>query len=322
MTSSTRLGLLIPLVAGCHDYGFQEVRYLQTFVQEDLNTRADVLFVLDNSQSMAEEQELLADNFQAFVDVVEGTRADFQAGVITTDVTTDDAGLLRGDLITTQTEDMGAAFLEQLDVGYYGSRDERGFDAVAMALDGRNPDLLRPGARLNLVFVSDEDDHSSATIDGFIEECRDATDSGELVVHALVGNMPAGCASGVTAADPGERYLTATILTNGYSDSICADDYGEILRRIGLDLSNLEDTFFLEALPQPRSIEVFVDEVEIPRREQNGWWYDGARNAIVFDGWAVPRPAMSITVTYEILSGFDEPEDSGDEGDTGVGGGG
>ncbi len=313
MSTPARLLPLLALLGACHDYGFQEVRYTQTFVQESLNTRADVLFVVDDSQSMAEEQALLRDNFGAFVEVVEGTRADFQAGVITTDVEADGAGLLRGEPITTDTEEMGAAFLEQLDVGYYGSRDERGFEAVSMALDGRNPAFIRQDARLNLVFVSDEDDHSSGAIDAYLDAWRDLSGSGELVVHAIVGNMPAGCASGVTAADPGERYLSAAILTDGHRDSICADDYSAILQRIGLDLSNLNDTFFLEALPQPSSLEVFVEDVRIPEREQHGWQYDGARNAIVFDGWAVPRPAMPITVFYEILSGYGQDQDTGGE---------
>ncbi len=317
MERAAHCGLLVLLLTGCHDYGFQEVRYTQTFVQDDINTKADMLFVIDDSQSMAEEQALLSANFEAFVEVVEGTRADFRAGVITTDVEADTAGMLRGELIGPETEDMGAAFLEQLDVGYYGSRDEQGFEAVSLALDGRNLDFIRPGARLNLVFVSDEDDHSPGGLDDYIAAWRTASGSGELVAHALVGNMPAGCASGVTAADPGERYLEVAIMTDGYRDSICSDDYVEILQKIGLDLSNLEDTFFLEALPQPGSLEVFVEDAAIPERELNGWTYDGARNAIVFDGWAVPRPAMAVTVFYEILSANNLSDDTGEGGDTG-----
>ncbi len=314
MPSLHRLLSLVVFVTACHDYGFQEVRYTQTFVQDDLNTTADMLFVVDDSPSMAEEQALLSSNFQAFVDVVEGTMADFQAGVVTTDVESETAGLLRSEPITPETEDLADAFLEALDVGYYGSRDEQGFEAVSMALDGvRNPDFIRPGARLNLVFISDEDDHSPSEIQGYLQAWRGLSGSGELVVHALVGNMPAGCASGVTAADPGERYIEAATLTEGYRDSICADDYSEILQRIGLDLSALEDTFYLEALPQPRSLEVWVDEVEVPRRDVNGWRYDGAINAIAFDGWAVPRPAMNVTVFYEILTASNAQDTGGDD---------
>ncbi len=301
----------------CHDYGFQEVRYNQTFVQDDVNTRADVLFVVDDSPSMAEEQELLKQNFQAFVDVVEGSYADFQAGVITTDVEGEQAGVLRGDIITTETADMGDAFLEQLDVGSYGARDEQGMAAVTLALEeGRNPDFIRPGARLNIVFVSDEDDHSPEEVESYIELFEESSGSGDFVAHAIVGNMPAGCASGVTAADPGERYLYAAAATDGHRDSICADDYSEILVQIGLDLSGMADTFYLDALPQVDSLEVYVDDVLIPEREANGWTYWAARNAIVFDGWAVPRPAMAITIFYELLGASAGADDTGDTGGT------
>lgn len=304
-----RGALLVLPLTGCHDYGFQELRYVQTFVQDDLNTRADLVFVVDDSQSMVEEQGLLATNFQAFVDAVEGSPADFQAGVVTTDVEAGTAGLLRGGLIRPDEGDLSAAFLAALDVGSDGSRDEQGLAAVALALDGRNPGLIRAGARLNVVVVSDEDDHSPEGIGSYLAGYRAASGSGELVVHAIVGNLPAGCASGVSAADPGERYIEAAIQTGGHRESICADDYREILARIGLELSALQDTFFLDALPSPDTLVVAVDEAILPRRAENGWQYDPARNAIVFDGWAIPRPSMAITVSYELLSGND-PQDS------------
>ncbi len=45
----------------------------------------DVLFVIDNSGSMAEEQALLAKNFAAFLDVLEGREANYRIGITTTD---------------------------------------------------------------------------------------------------------------------------------------------------------------------------------------------------------------------------------------------
>ena len=186
--------------------------------------------------------------------------------------------------------------------------------AVQLALEeGRNPDFIRSGAELNVVFVSDEDDHSPEEIETYIAAFQLGSGSGEVVVHSIVGNLPAGCASGVAAADPGTRYLMATEQTNGYADSICDNDYSEILIRIGLDLSGLQNTFILDDLPQPGSLEVLVEGARIPRREVNGWQYSSAENAIVFDGYAIPRPSMAITVKYELLSGSIEVEDTGSE---------
>ncbi len=301
MTFSLSMMVFV-LASGCQDYSYTEVEFNQTYQQDLVSTYSDIFFVVDNSASMAEEQELLTANFQAFVDVVEDSYADFQAGVITTDVSTEDAGIIHGEVITPDTENMSEAFLEALDVGSYGSRDEEGLEAIALALtDNRNPGFIRDGANLNVVIVSDEDDHSPDDIVNYLQTMQENSGSGTVVVHAIVGNLPDGCASGVSAADPGVRYLEIAELTGGYQDSICAEDYSEILAQIGLDLSGLNDTFYLDDLPQPDSIQVLVEGVEIPNREINGWVYSGAKNAIVFDGYAVPRPGMSVVVYYEVL---------------------
>jgi hypothetical protein len=50
---------------------------------------ADILFVVDNSGSMADEQENLAINFQSFVDQTAGW-ADYRIGVVTTDLSAPD----------------------------------------------------------------------------------------------------------------------------------------------------------------------------------------------------------------------------------------
>lgn len=309
------LTLSAALAAGCQDYGYSGVEYSTSFVQEDVDTYADVLFVVDDSPSMAEEQERLEENFEAFVEAVEGTYADYHAGVVTTDVTTDSAGTLRGGIITPDTEDLADTFLEALQVGSYGSRDERGFEATVLALEpDRNPDFIRSGAELDVVYISDEDDHSSGEMGSWLEAMRQGSGNGEVVVHAIVGNMPAGCASGVTAADPGERYLDIAESTEGYEASICGESYEEILTRIGLDLSGLQDTFVLDDLPQPDTLEVYVDEVLIPERAEDGWSYDASENAIIFEGYAVPRPGMAVVVYYKVLPGA-----VGGSDDTGAG---
>ena len=49
------------------------------------NRDVDVLFVIDNSGSMAEEQARLAENFDAFVAVLDAVDANYRIGVVTTD---------------------------------------------------------------------------------------------------------------------------------------------------------------------------------------------------------------------------------------------
>lgn len=286
-------------VVACSDYEVESLRRVEVFQQEGEVHAADVLFVVDDSPSMGEEQALLAQNFLAFVEVLGATYADWQIGVVTTDVSSADAGRLRGGILTPETPDLAAAFEAAVAVGDEGSRDEQGIFAAVLAADpSRNPNFLRPESRFNVVFVSDEDDHSTESVQTYIQALQDASGLGGFGAHALVGPLPAGCVSGTTAASPGSRYLEMVELLDGWYDSICADSYTPLLVQVGLDVAGWNTVFALGNLPAPETIVVMVDGVTIPEREVDGWTYSYGQNAIVFTGRAVPRPGMAVTVEY------------------------
>lgn len=76
--------------AGCQDYLFElkrpsEVKETEIIVPELTPTPADILFVVDNSGSMADEQENLAANFNRFIEQTAGTGT-YRIAVITTDM--------------------------------------------------------------------------------------------------------------------------------------------------------------------------------------------------------------------------------------------
>lgn len=312
---------LLPLAA-CSDQGFGTLVFEDTFVQADVEISTDVLFVVDDSASMEEEQDRLASNFGAFVEVLAASYADWQVGVVTTDVEADGAGALRGGILTADTPDLDNAFRAAVVAGTDGSRDEQGLAAAALAADpARNPGFLRVGAAFNVVFVSDEDDHSPESVEHYVATLGTHAEDG-LQAHALVGDLPAGCASGTSAADAGGRYLDAADATLGFVESICADDYSGLLTRVGLDVAGLADTFPLSRLPAEDSLEVLVDDVALPERAVDGWTYSLGDNAIVFHGRAVPRAGMGIVVRYQKWLGPDPDGAPADEGtdDSGAGG--
>lgn len=287
------------LLAACSDYEYASLERLEVFEQPGELAKADVLFVIDNSASMDEEQALLGTNFSAFVEILADSASDWQIGVITTDTTASDSATLRGGILTPATPDVVGAFQDAVGVGTTGSRDEQGLWAAVLAAEpGRNPGFLRPGAVFNTVFVSDEDDHSPATVQSYLESLATAAGAGGFASHALVGALPTGCVSGTSAADPGSRYLEAATITGGYFDSICAGDYTPLLTKVGLDVAGWNSVFPLKNIPAEESLAVAVDDVAIPERETDGWQYHVGENAIVFVGRAIPRPGMTITVTY------------------------
>ncbi len=80
------------LLAGCLDHPLKPVDYEKAQVDDNsfpiaVNKDVDILFVIDNSGSMAEEQALLSANFAAFIDVLEApdVKANYRIGVTTTD---------------------------------------------------------------------------------------------------------------------------------------------------------------------------------------------------------------------------------------------
>ena len=91
------LALLPALLAGCSSqYGYSSLTRVDTFQQVRRNT-VDILLVVDDSCSMAEEQDKLAANFDAFIAAFEGVDVDWRIGLTTTDLADQDsAGHLRG----------------------------------------------------------------------------------------------------------------------------------------------------------------------------------------------------------------------------------
>lgn len=126
---------------------------LDEYVQAEGAT-VDVLFVVDDSGSMGDDQDNLARNFRHFVEagdlLAPDNSVDFHIGVITTDLDGSDnpfdaggemgpdRGKLRGNprIITNQTANFQAAFEENIHVGSDDSgAQESGLETARAALD-------------------------------------------------------------------------------------------------------------------------------------------------------------------------------------------
>lgn len=216
----------------------------------------DILFVIDDSGSMLEEQTLLRNGLAAFIQALASSPVAnaFQIGVTTTSVAdfvgtaTPPAGDLVGPILVSTSATLVTDFEAQVLVGTGGSGREQPFAAARLALEksasgGTNEGFLRPGARLAVIFLSDEDDCSGPTdvAIGDSGDCRAAKSNpsttltsvesmasflggpvvGEVrdvVVAAIVGVAPgtlalscgpSHCAdnSCSTAADKGDRFV-------------------------------------------------------------------------------------------------------------------
>ena len=302
--------LLLPLAVltvACSDYDVARNVSEDVFVQEDGNLTVDLLWVMDDSGTMSEEQANVVANLGSFVTVLDGFGADWQVGVTTTNVDAE-AGALVAPVLAAGADDVTIAFADAVDVGTTGSRDEQGLLALELAtseplLSGDNAGLVRGDADLAVVILSDEDDHSPGEVGAYQDHLVGLKGQGNARVSAVVGELPAGCASPYAAADPGERYLSLANVSGGLVDSICRDDFSETMKQLALNALGLVDTFALSQVPEPASLEVRRSGVLLYQRDENGWRYDAGKNAIVLDGYAVPGPGEGLEVRYYAWQG-------------------
>lgn len=290
---SPRWFLLAACLPACVDYEVVRKQDVETFKQPVREGGVDILWVVDSSFSMDEEQVQLASHAATFITFLSGAPVDFQLGVTTTDEA--GGGALIGPMLGTETPGLTAAFVDQVtDIGD-GDRTEVGFlTAVAAVQSGQ----LRPKADLEVVFFTDEDDQSELTPAEFVDLLDAGHPDGAVVVNAITGDLPDGCASIAAAADPAPRYVDAQEQTGGLRESICSYDYDAMLERMALKVLGLEVRFTLAKLPELATMEVRVDGALVHRRDRHGWRYDAGDNSIVFDGYAVPPPGAGIEVAY------------------------
>lgn len=305
----------------------------QTDVFEQTSGRTvDVLFIIDNSGSMGEEQRSLQRNFGSFISGAQQFQNDYQLGIITTDMMADDeSGRLQGQpRIMRRGPNVEAEFSNTVDVGTNGSADELGLEAARRALSdplafdtgvmcggdadcvepdrcvggfcgGHNRGFLREDAALELIFVSDEDDHSQGTLNfyvDFFKNIKGFRNEARFHASAIVGasnGRAAACEGQGGSADPGRRYVEVADRTNGRVLSICDDNFGPALRDLGNQAFGLQTEFFLSRPAVGPSVEVRVDG----QVRDAGWFYDEQSNSVVFEEGSVPQPMQTIQVDYE-----------------------
>ncbi|MCA9299231.1 MAG: VWA domain-containing protein, partial [Phycisphaerales bacterium] len=251
----------------------------------------DILFVIDNSGSMSDNQRALADNVSSFFAVFEDAGiSDYQLGIITTD-----RAQLVGSIITDELPDPATEFASQARVGTSGRDVERGIDMASDAIASGADGLIREDGTLSLIFVSDEPDQSITSADALVTQLYALKgDPDKVVVHAVAGDVPGGCFS----AEPGLGYDEVVAATGGLFLSICATDWGAALEVIAEGAGGRIDTFPLSEDPYEPSIEVRIDG----RPVVDGWTYDAEDNAIHFDEDHVPEGGSAIDVDYTLGS--------------------
>ncbi|MBS2028371.1 MAG: VWA domain-containing protein [Deltaproteobacteria bacterium] len=251
-------------------------------------SKIDLLWVVDNSGSMADKQAKLAASFQRFIDAFAAGAIDYRIAVTTTDVFADvpgSAGNFYGTptVIKPTDDDPLQEFQINVKVGTNGSGNEEGLQGAKLALDKVNaanagtyaaynlcstscttstdrncvatcqaqhePDFLRPDAYLYVVFVSDDEDHSD---DEPIHYARYLQTVKGLGNEAMVAaSAIVGDPSGPPCdARAGVKYADVAQYTGGIFGSICDSTFDQNLTNIAQNAVGLQRHFLLGANPQ------------------------------------------------------------------------
>jgi len=315
--------LLIPLLAETNHEGLQLDRFIQ-----GTDSQLDVLFVVSNTTTMRDFQTRLKTALPGWLVRAQQAGVDVRIGVTSTGLSTRSpacasptAGGDAGRLVpadghrarTASSTSATAAATVQANIDDVGLCHNlvQGLETMRQGLssplitsmdDPRTPlpndgnqGFLRSTARLAVVVVADEDDHSGFEPESYVQFLQSLKGTGMAHRSQMYALVPTDsrCA---TAGGPGTRFSAVAQATGGAVDSICLGDYGPFLDKLLQRAEGLQADFPLTATPN--GLEEMSVRVAGTTIGTDKWTYDTRRNAVVFNADAVPVPGQTLEVRY------------------------
>jgi len=285
------------------------------------NPMVDILWVIDNSGSMGDDQQALAQNFATFINWAITLNTDFQIGVISTEINepevpADNFNIYPGILVfypgfpkilTNQTPNLVQAFSRNVNVGLCCSDEqEAGLHAAMLALSepllsapAANGGFVREDAKLVLVMVSDEPDQSPAPVDFYVDFFK-----------AIKGYRNDQLMDVSCIVEDDSRYRFVQQATGGLYRELGVSNWGATLSDLGLDAFAARTQFPLSRPANPGTLAVWVDSQDgqgpqaVPEDldlSGDGWSYDPITNSVIFGDGVVPGRGAAIQIDYETV---------------------
>jgi hypothetical protein len=275
--------------------------------EQSTTAMADVLFIVDNSCSMSEEQAVLASNFPVLMDQLLGSGIDYHVGVITTDMVRDSGQLQEAAgyrWIDPYTVDPINVFANMSALGTGGSSNEVGRDAAYSAIELMdqpgmpNEGFTRKDAILAIIAISDENDHSSMiTRAEFIDWMLVLKDSPDMVTFSSIVSLYNGC-----DIEIGFEYLLVTQAVGGVEHSICSTDWSPVLDNLGLAALSGRLSYVLPENAVPGSISATITGptgviLEVAAADIT---YDWLTRTVTLPATVVVEPGSTILFHYAL----------------------
>ncbi|MBI2520079.1 MAG: VWA domain-containing protein [Bdellovibrio sp.] len=260
--------------------------------------KVDILWVVDNSGSMGNEQDALARNFDAFINGFLTKGIDFRMAITTTDASRAARdGRLVGRILTSADALADEAafkndFKTFIKVGTGGSGIEQGLHSSLTFLAINGNTFLRSDANLVIVYISDEEDQSPESINALLAGIKGfkGTVAGvraySIVTTELIGNQ---------WETIGNRYMDISNQTAGIVSSI-HEDFFQILTNMGDSILDLLENFATSKNPISGSLNVSVNGSV----QNQGWSFDSTARLVKFESDYVPAPGAQIEINYQV----------------------
>lgn len=287
---------------------FQFLENLQGVEVEIEDYFADIIFIIDNSESMQEEQKEVARRINRFFQKLD--RLQWRVGIITTDPYKTspkdlkhnplaDGSLLRfpnGKYYIDSSMKLSKAkklFSQTIFRPEEGNGHERGIRNMYRAIersqdpkntaDNRLKNFFRPEASLSIVLVSDEDE---TLLNGIGFKLKEQEKSKGVNLINLVRNTwgpqkafrfnsvivrpgDVSCLKDDGDEKYGHAYAQLSRLTDGVIEDICASDYTGALQKIGADVADLVKSYALDCVPQDVDLDGIPDLKVVSLQGQN-----------------------------------------------------
>ncbi|MNS79778.1 hypothetical protein D3C72_1134400 [compost metagenome] len=293
---------------------------------EVFTPKVDILFVIDSSGSMEDEQNKLSQNAREFANAISKVGfLDFHIGVITTDMQYDhcatECGRLKGRDVyyTKSTPNFVRELSNTLMVGTRGSGTEVMFAPVQAALspplvNGENAGFYRQDAYLAVIFLTDAGEQSRISPTDFYNSLVTLKgDARKVLSYGVIRKYLERYVCTASAEDSQitrilEDFLEMTI-NGGKAQpnvlSLCSADYGAQLAEFAKDIvMRSSGKVKLASLPLDGTIVVRYGTQVIPNSLTSGWTYERSSNSIFLsDGiiWEDQGAGVGLTVDYKSM---------------------
>jgi hypothetical protein len=293
-------GQSITYLVGLQGRGDTTGIQVDTYTQ-DLQPKADILLVVDDSCSMGDKQAALAANFNSFIQYAVAANVDYQIGVTTTTEALTEClpglgcfsnmskawgGKLNVDgptglkFVKPTTPAVSQVFSRLVNVGTNGAGGETPLSTAVMALtppviSNENAGLLRTDANLAVVVISDASDQSTQPVTYYQNLLVNVKGFQRLsyftfsTIGPRASVVPSGCsydsnAAGEPASDNSTRYNPIVQYTSGIADEICNTNWAATLQNLGRTAFGYRTQFYLNNAPDQGMAPVTVRVNGVP----------------------------------------------------------